>query len=85
MRRIKRTNEGVVKVTVTWSDHRSECAKCQEVDIDKSATFVCACAEGSPLLMEHLVELRRPEGKRRAKEVLEWAKAAGVFKIPRGA
>lgn len=86
MRRIIRDHAGrKVTVTVRWKDHRADCAKCQQVDESRTATFVLACAEGSPLLMEHLVKLRRPEVKRKQKEVLEWAKAAGVFKISKGA
>ena len=72
-----------ISVTVRWIDHYPACDKCRNVNTAKSATFALACAEGSPLLMEHLVNLQRPAQKEKEREVKEWAKRAGVFKIPR--
>lgn len=66
---------------VRWEDHIATCAKCNSVNVAKTATFVYACAEGSPLLMEHLVDVQRPAEKEKARIVKEWAKKAGVFKL----
>lgn len=41
--------------------HKSGCAKCQLVDIDKPATLVNCCLIGAPLLREHLVNIVKPE------------------------
>lgn len=65
---------------IYWSDHASVCAKCRDVDVEQSATFVHACAEGSPLLMEELVKRQAPTVRASQAEVREWAKKAGVFK-----
>ena len=67
-------------VNVTWSDHRIKCAKCQTVDIERTATIANACAEGAPLLAEKLVDIQRPAQKEKAEAVRQWAKKAGVFK-----
>ena len=84
MRRKIRDQQGKeILVTVTWEDHEAHCTKCQQVILDKTATYALACAEGSPLLAEKAVELQRPAETERKRKVLEWAKAAGVFKIPR--
>ena len=66
--------------TISWSDHRHGCEKCQSVDVERTATFVNACAEGSPLLMEYSASLQAPAQKEKEKTVREWAKRAGVFK-----
>lgn len=71
-------------VEVTWSDHRAGCPKCSEVDPDKPASFVKACAVGSPLLMEDLKERQAPVERQKQTEVKEWAKQAGVFKVDAG-
>lgn len=65
---------------VTWNDHRSQCAKCQEVILNQTASFALACAEGSPLLMEHLTKEQIPAQREKEKAVREWAKKTGVFK-----
>ena len=85
MRRKFRDGQGrETMMVVTWSGHRDQCLKCQQVDLTRTATFVLACAEGSPLLMEHAVEMQRPVEKERQSEVIAWAKRAGVFKMPKG-
>ena len=66
--------------TITWSDHRACCAKCELVDLERTASFVLACAEGSPLLLEHTIRLQAPAQRERESKVREWAKKAGVFK-----
>jgi hypothetical protein len=66
---------------VTWSDHLDGCEQCKGVDLSKTATFATACAEGSPLLMEKLVEIQAPAEREKKRQVEEWAKKAGVFKI----
>jgi len=70
-----------VYVTVTWGQHIVGCSRCGNVDIDKTSTWVNACAQGSALLAEKAREIHRPVQKKKAAEVLEWAKKAGVFKI----
>ena len=65
---------------ISWSDHRHSCAKCQSVDLQRSATFALACAEGSPLLAEELVKMQMPAQQEKERVVREWAKKAGVFK-----
>ena len=84
MRRIIEYEAGKpVYKNVYWSDHRHDCRKCERVDVEKSTTFTLACAEGSPLLSEFLIDKQRPVEKQKAAEVLAWAKEAGVFKIPK--
>jgi len=51
------------------------------VDLEKTGSFVNACAQGSPLLMEHTVKMQIPAVKEKAKQVREWAKRAVVFKL----
>lgn len=63
-----------------WGDHRPLCKSgCQEVDIERSATFVRACAEGSALLMEELKKRQAPVVREKAKQVEKWAQQTGVF------
>ena len=82
MRRIEKYVSGKpVYTVVTWDDHAPSCEKCRKVDINKTSTFVLACAEGSPLLTEKCVKVYAPVYKKKREEVLEWAKQAGVFKI----
>jgi hypothetical protein len=69
------------RVVVNWSDRSSLCHKCGKVDVTKPATFVNACALGSPLLMEKAVEIQAPVEKEKKKQVREWAKKMGVFKL----
>lgn len=69
---------------VMWGDHWPACAKCREVDVAKSATFVNACAQGSPLLMEELARRQAPVEKEKRATVLEWARKVGVFPTARG-
>lgn len=68
--------------TVTWGDHYPGCVKCREVDLDKSSSFVNACAQGSVLINEEMVKRQYPIVAAKRAEVLAWAKKAGVFKIP---
>ena len=65
---------------VNWNEHIDGCKKCQEVDLDKSSSFVLACAEGSQLLSEFLINLQRPIQKEKEAKIREWARKAGVFK-----
>ena len=81
-RKISESNQTVF-VNVTWDDHIDDCAKCRTVDLNNTSSYVNACAEGSPLLMERAVEIQRPAQQEKARKVKEWAKAAGVFKIPK--
>lgn len=82
VKRIKEYIDGKpVYETVTWGGHSAFCEKCRGVDLENSATFINACAEGSPLLMEKLVALQAPFEAEKKRRVLEWAKKAGVFKI----
>lgn len=70
-----------VFVNVDWSDHWPSCEACRDsVDLDKPATFVHACVTGSQLIREEMVKRQAPEVKRKAAEVKEWARKAGVFK-----
>lgn len=74
-------SDEVIKVVVTWNGHRYECMTCRDVDIEKSATYGQACVLGSKLIMEELVNRQRPTQAQKNKEVEEWAKKAGVFKV----
>ena len=67
--------------TVKWEDHMPNCMRCQEVDPERTSSYIHACAQGSALLMELAVEKQRPAQREKDKAVLEWAKKAGVFKI----
>lgn len=69
-----------VYTQIFWLDHKPACAKCREVDIERSATFANACAQGSVLLAEELAKRQAPIVKKKAAEVREWAKKTGVFK-----
>lgn len=85
MKFIERDQSGREQVVqVSWGDHRAGCAKCMDVDLAKSATFANACAQGSPLLMEALVNLQRPAEKQKADQVKDWAKSTGAFKTSPG-
>lgn len=85
MKFIERDRNGREQVVlVSWGDHQAGCAKCMEVDPIKSATFANACAQGSPLLMEALVDRQRPVEKDRAERVKAWAKETGAFKTSPG-
>ena len=64
---------------IFWGDHWPGCEKCREVDIEKSATFANACAQGSPLLMEELARRQAPKVAEKRKQEKEWAEKAGVF------
>lgn len=64
-----------------WGDHWPACEECRTVDLDKSASLANACAEGAPLLMEELAKRQAPVVRKKAAEVKEWAKKAGVFKL----
>jgi len=66
---------------VTWGDHWPGCEECRAVEIERSATFANACAQGSPLLIEELAKRQAPVATQKRKEVEEWAKKAGVFKM----
>lgn len=82
MRRIERDKQGKeYTVIVKWDEHVAGCSKCQSVQFSSSASFVNACAEGSPLLMEELVKRQRPVQRKKDAEILEWAKKTGVFKV----
>jgi hypothetical protein len=65
---------------VVWADHYPGCEKCRGVDLEKTASYVNACAEGSPLLMEELTKRQSPIVRQKAQEVKDWARKAGVFK-----
>lgn len=69
------------EITRSWGDHWPSCERCREVSLEKSATFANACAEGSPLLMEELTKRQAPVEKQKRKEVEDWAKARGTFKM----
>lgn len=68
------------EVIVTWSDHYPGCEKCREgVDLEKSSTFVNACAKGSRLVMEEMQKRQAPIEAQKRREVEKWAKEAGTF------
>ena len=67
-------------INVYWGDHYPSCEKCREVDLEKSATFANACAEGSPLLAEEMIKRQRHLQQEKERAVRAWAKKAGVFK-----
>lgn len=66
---------------VYWNDHWPSCEKCREVDLEKSASFVKACATGSQLINEEMIKRQAPVVRQKRKEEREWAQRAGVFHI----
>lgn len=66
-------------VIVTWGDHAPACAKCREVDTQKSGTFSRTCAHGSPLLMEYLAQQQAPVVREKAQAERKWAEDRGTF------
>lgn len=68
-----------IEQIITWFDHFPSCAKCREVNLDKSSTFVNACAQGSILVMEEMKKRQAPIEAQKAREVEEWAQKAGTF------
>lgn len=64
---------------ISWGDHWPGCASCRSVNIDKSATFVNACAQGSPLLMEEMAKQRAPIAREGAQINKQWARDRGTF------
>lgn len=81
MKRITGWNGGKPEFTnVVWRDHYPGCDKCRSVDLEKPASFVNACAEGSPLILEELAKQQAPIVAQKRAEVREWARKTGVFK-----
>lgn len=70
-----------VYVTVTWGDHYAGCSRCREVDLKSSATLVKACALGGELIKEEMAKIAALLEAKKKREVREWAKKAGVFKL----
>ena len=70
---------------VTWGDHRPACGACRTVEIERPATFINTCAQGSALLSEELVKRQAPLEKLKRQEIKEQARKAGVFKIGKSA
>lgn len=81
MKFIEHTANGNKEVIVKWGDHWPACEHCRTVDIDRSATFANACAQGSPLLMEELANRQAPVVRQKSAENKEWAKKAGTFVV----
>lgn len=80
MRLINHFGEDVI---ITWHDHAPSCEKCRSVDLEKSATFVHACAQGSQLVMEEMKKRQAPVEKQKRADEEKWAKERGVFIKPR--
>ena len=84
MKLSSRDAEGrLVDIDVSWGDHLQGCPRCQEVDVNVTATLSRSCAMGAALLAEHLSALQAPVEKKRRKEVEAWAVNAGTFIKPR--
>lgn len=77
-----KTEEKIAGKTVLkeifWGDHAPACERCREVDLQRPATFVHACAcPGAQLLDEVLRKRQAPVVRENAKQVREWAEKAG--------
>jgi len=84
MRLYKRTDSGIPEeLEIKWGDHFPGCEKCRLLALNKPATFAQSCAQGAPLIMEHLAKVAAPEAAAKRKAVEEWAKERKTFVIDR--
>jgi hypothetical protein len=77
--KLKKVDEDgrTVLVDVSWGDHSPGCKKCRRVDLEKSASFVDACAMGSKLIAEEMAKRQAPVVAQKRAEVKKWAREAG--------
>jgi endogenous inhibitor of DNA gyrase (YacG/DUF329 family) len=71
------------QLDVKWKDHRPKCPHCQNVDLEKPASFGRSCAQGGALLMEEMKKRQAPVERQKAAAEKEWAKERKTFVIDR--